>query len=219
MVKIIQRVFLVLVIVLGIAVGFQWKNYQEKIEFRDDALLYFEEKDYQKTISYLEEGLKNITIFGKDIDEDMTCYLAESHFQLGQYEEAIGIYQSLIKKNPSDKKYYFLMAETYQSMEDREKEISYYKKGWENTEDPDFLTKICDTYVEIENYKEALVYAKKGIELKGDRSADFLFKMIVIYEKWNDYDSAYKTAMEYCEQYPEDEKGQKELKFLTTRIS
>ena len=43
-------------------------------------------------------------------------------------------------------------------------------------------------------------------------------KEIVIYEKSNDYQSAYDTALEYNKRYPEDEKGQKELKFLETRI-
>ena len=49
------------------------------------ALLYFKEEDYSKTISYLEEALKRKSVFAREIDLDMTCYLAESHYQLKEY--------------------------------------------------------------------------------------------------------------------------------------
>jgi hypothetical protein len=70
----------------------------------------------------------------------------------------------------------------------------------------------------VKKYKKALKYAKQGVDLEGEESREFLFKEIVIYEKCNDYQSAYDTALEYTKRYPEDEKGQKELKFLETRI-
>ena len=45
--KIIIRVAIAAVILLaGIGV-FQWHNYQQKVEYRKEALLYFKEEDYQ----------------------------------------------------------------------------------------------------------------------------------------------------------------------------
>ena len=44
--KIIIRVVIAAVILLaGIGV-FQWHNYQQKVEYRKEALLYFKEEDY-----------------------------------------------------------------------------------------------------------------------------------------------------------------------------
>ena len=84
--KIIIRVVIAAVILLaGIGV-FQWHNYQQKVEYRKEALLYFKEEDYSKTISYLGQALKLQSVFAGKLDLDMTCYLAESHYQLKEYE-------------------------------------------------------------------------------------------------------------------------------------
>ena len=86
--KIIIRVVIAAVILLaGIGV-FQWHNYQQKVEYRKEALLYFKEEDYSKTISYLGQALKLQSVFAGKLDLDMTCYLAESHYQLKEYDEA-----------------------------------------------------------------------------------------------------------------------------------
>ena len=61
--KIIIRVAIAAVILLaGIGV-FQWHNYQQKVEYRKEALLYFKEEDYSKTISYLGQALKLQSVF------------------------------------------------------------------------------------------------------------------------------------------------------------
>ena len=96
--KIIIRVVIAAVILLaGIGV-FQWHNYQQKVEYRKEALLYFKEEDYSKTISYLGQALKLQSVFAGKLDLDMTCYLAESHYQLKEYDEAEKIVDILDKK-------------------------------------------------------------------------------------------------------------------------
>ena len=86
--KIIIRGAIVVVILLAGTGIFQWHNYQQKIEYRKEALLYFKEEDYSKTISYLGQALKLQSVFAGKLDLDMTCYLAESHYQLKEYDEA-----------------------------------------------------------------------------------------------------------------------------------
>ena len=67
--KIIIRVAIAAVILLaGIGV-FQWHNYQQKVEYRKEALLYFKEEDYSKTISYLGQALKLQSVFAGKLDE------------------------------------------------------------------------------------------------------------------------------------------------------
>ncbi len=218
MFKIIRRILVVIVLVLGIAGYFQWNHYQEILKARDNALLYFSEEDYEKAIEYLQEGLEGISFFGDSTQDDMNCYLAESYYQLGNYENAIKIYNKLLKKHPKDKIYYLLKGEVYEATGDTEQAVEVYLKGWEKTEDSDFLKKVCDSYIDSEDYETALQYAEEGAEVNEDSAKEFMFKKIIIYEKLKDYESAYQIAKEYTEQYPDDENGQKEYKFLSTRI-
>ncbi len=218
MFKIVRRVLIVMVFVLGIAGYFQWNHYQENIKVRDNALLYFAEEDYEKAIQYLEEGLKGISFLGKNIQNDMNCYLAESYFQLENYDKAIKIYDKLIAKYPKEKMYYFLKGEAYQAKKDTKQAVKVYLKGWKKTKNPDFLSKVCDSYIASKNYKKALQYAEDGAAASEDSTMEFMFKKIIIYEKLGDYQSACSAAKEYVDQYPDDEKGQKEYKFLSTRI-
>lgn len=218
MAKYIRRALIVIVIILAIFTAFQWRGYQKKMACRKDAMLYFEEHDYKKTIDYLKKGLDHATVFGKEIDVDMTSYLAECYYQLGEYPDSIKVCDNLIKKHPNNIEIYLLKGENYLAQEDTKAAVSTYEKGWKKTKSTEFLQKICDTYMENGDFKEALKYAKQGAESGSKETADFLFKEIVIYENANDYLSAYENAQKYVELYPEDEKGIKELKFLTTRV-
>ena len=216
--KIIRIVIIIILAVLLALGGFQWRNYHKKSQYRENALLYFKEKDYQKSVDYLEKGLKQMSVFGDDMDEDMSCYLAESYYQLGEYEQASQVYDGLLDKNPGEQKYFLLKAEALIALGSRQEAISLYEKGWEETGSTVFLREICDCYIEEKEYEKALDYARMGVEAEKGDSPAFLFKEIVIYEKCNDYQAAYEAALEYTTRYPEDEKGQRELKFLETRI-
>lgn len=218
MFKLIQRLLLLLLLVAVGAGVLQWNNYHKMIECRDNALLYFEENDFEKSIHYLEEGLHHVSFIGSNMKDDMECYLAESYFQLGEYEKAVDLYNGLLRKNSSVKEYYFLKAEAYESMGEMEKALGVCRDGWEETSETVFLSKICDNYIKSKNYEQALIYARKGVEVQGADASEFLFKEIVIYEKAEDYQAAYEAAQEYNQLYPDDEKGQRELKFLSTRI-
>ena len=216
--KIIRISVIILLAVLIALGGFQWRNYHKKSQCRENALLYFKEKDYEKAISYLRDGLKQLSVFGDDMDEDMSSYLAESYYQLGEYEKAAEVYDGLLDKHPQEQKYFMLKAESLIAMGKREDAIKLYEKGWKETKSTVFLREICDCCIQEKDYEKALEYARLGVDSEKENSSEFLFKEIVIYEKSNDYQSAYETALEYTTLYPDDEKGQKELKFLETRI-
>ena len=137
--KIIIRVVIAAVILLaGIGV-FQWHNYQQKVEYRKEALLYFKEEDYSKTISYLGQALKLQSVFAGKLDLDMTCYLAESHYQLKEYDEAEKIYDKLINNDSKNAQYYILKGECLAKSGDAKAAVKVYEQGWNSTNDTDFL--------------------------------------------------------------------------------
>lgn len=216
--KIIVRVAIVVVILLAGTGIFQWHNYQQKLEYRKEALLYFKEEDYSKTISYLEKALKLHSAFAGKLDLDMTCYLAESHYQLKDYDKAEKIYNKLINNDSKNVQYYILKGECVAKSGDVESAVKVYEQGWNHTQDTDFLEKICEIYVKQKDYENALVYIQKGIDQGGESKASFMYGKIVIYEKAQEYDKAYEVAQKYVKLYPDDEAGKKEYTFLSTRI-
>ena len=147
--RLLRGIIAAAVVLLVIAGFWQWREYSAKKELRDNALLYFKEQDYSKTIQYLEEALNRHSLLAGSLDHDMTCYLAESYYQLADYEKAEEIYDSLIAADPGESRYYQLKGRCAREAGDYERAMEIYKQGWEKTEDSLFLKDICDIYLEI----------------------------------------------------------------------
>ncbi|MCD8020623.1 MAG: tetratricopeptide repeat protein [Clostridiales bacterium] len=206
------------VVIAGIAAAvWQWNLYEQKLELREEALLYFEEEDYSKTIRYLESALEKNSILAGSLDNDMTCYLTESYYQLEDYAEAENIYDTLLKENNSAR-YYQLKGRCAREAEEYDRAVSIYMEGWENTGETDFLQLVCEIYVEQEQFEQALEVVQQGISAEGDSKQEFMYLEVIIYEKSQDYSAAYEAVCAYCDLYPEDDDAQKERTFLSTRI-
>ena len=64
----------------------------------------------------------------------------------------------------------------------------------------------------------ALVYIGEGLALEGNQGKQELyFNEIVAYERKLDFVMAREKCRAYAERYPTDQRGQKELTFLSTR--
>lgn len=213
------RILAVLLVICLAGLGFlQWRTYQKKKELRSDALLYFKEEDYTKSIEYLEKALGLKTIFGAKLDQDIKCYLAESCYRMEDYERAEELYHNLQENEQDNPLFYLLEGQCASSYGNYEKAMQIFKKGWENTKDPAFISEICEMYISQNKYDEALSYARQGIGDDGTADAELMYDLIIIYEKSLDYKAAYDAAKDYCKKYPEDERGKKELIFLSSRI-
>lgn len=216
--NIIRRTILVVLLVL-LAVGyFQWNAFQQKTELREEALLYFKEEDYSKTIQYLGQALDKKSVFGNKIDQDMRCYMAESYYQLEQFDKAEEVYDQLLKSSEKEMKYYLLKGRCYQAEEKYDKAVEVFENGYEKTGDSEFLKQICDLYLEQGEYEQALAYADKGIKAGGDSKKELMYQKVIIFEKSQDYQAAYDAVCEYCELFPDDANAEKEMVFLSTRI-
>ena len=216
--KIIRRTLIVFLLVALAAGYFQWNAYGQKTELREEALLYFKEEDYSKTIKYLQQALDKKSLFSEKIDHDMKCYMAESYYQLGLYEEAEEIYDQLLKSSQKEKKYYLLKGRCFQAEEKYDEAVKTFEAGYEKTQESEFLKRICDLYMEQGEYDQALVYAEKGIQAGGESKKELMYQKVIIYEKSQDYQAAYDAVSEYCELFPEYKNAEKEMVFLSTRI-
>ena len=226
MIKVIARILLVLLVVGGAFVFFEYRQYNNKVEKREEALQYFKDEDYAQSIRLLEEALEDKNLFSEKIDKDMKCYLAESYCLFQEYDKASELYDQMIEANPRQVSYYILQGECQTAAGDAgENKARYYQAaqktyelGYEKTGDLDFLKRLCQLCLDVENYDAALSYADQGIKEGGDRSGDFLFCKVVIYEKQQDYEAAFRAAADYVKACPDDERGQKEYAFLASRV-
>lgn len=181
-------------------------------------MIYFDEEDYQKSCQIFEDAMKMKCIFGDNLKKEMLCYQADGYYGLGEYDKAIEIYTALLKDNKNNKSLYLMQGACYQEAGDLGKAIDVYNAGWDKTKDIIFLKKLSKICIDLKDYDAALSYIKVGTKEGGEDIQEFLFDKIVIYERQLDYEKAYDAALEYCEKYPEDEKGRKERIFLSTRV-
>ena len=215
----IIRIALLLLIIIGAASGVYLKHSREiKLDMRDEALLYFREEDYEKAIDCFEKAGARKTLFSDEIDTDINCYLAESYRQLGEYEEALDLYDMMLRWSPSNKRFYILKGDCLEKNGQDEEAVECYEEGYQKTGDADFLLKLCKASMSKKDYKSAHKYANKGLKKEKESKASFLFEKIVIYEKEQKYKKAWQTAKKYVKLYPDDKKGRKEYIFLSTRI-
>ncbi|MFQ9748150.1 MAG: tetratricopeptide repeat protein [Anaerobutyricum soehngenii] len=104
----------------------------------------------------------------------MTCYLAESHYQLKEYDEAEKIYDKLINNDSKNAQYYILKGECLAKSGDAKAAVKVYEQGWNHTQDTQIFWRKSVRYsVEQKDYDNALKYVQKGIEQGGESKVRF----------------------------------------------
>ena len=198
--------------------GYQGHERSKQTELFEEASVYFKEEDYKKAIQLFEEAEEHGNIFSGSLNEEMLHYQAEAYMNLGEYEKAIEIYDHFIKEKPTESMNYMLKGYCYSQGKEYEKAAETYKEAYEKTGDGEFLLKLCNMYIATEDYEKALTLIEENRKTKDEESGkELLFSEVVIYEKQQDYASAYEKAKEYVEAYPDDEAGKKEMEFLESR--
>lgn len=215
--KIIAGSILIFLIFAGF-MGYQASEKGKQTEIYEEAAVFFNEADYKKAIQYFEEAREHDNLFTGDLKDEISYYQAEAYMNLGQTEEAIDIYNHFIGKNPREEMNYALKGYCLTSSKMYEEAAICYQSAYEATGKGEFLVRLCNLYLSMEDYESATEVIGKADQVKEDDAVKELkFLEIVIYEKQLEYGKAYEAAEDYCENYPEDEKGKKERDFLESR--
>lgn len=214
--KIIILLILGLAAVLGL-LAYQGHEKSVQDELYEEAYIFFEEADYKKAIQYLSEAEEHNNLFSGSLKEEILYYKADSHLQLEEYEEAIAIYDELLAENPKEIMNYLLKGYCLSRSGAKEDAASVYETGYVETKDPEILARLCNLHISMEDYEAAQKVIEMAEELKGEEAKELRFLEIVICEKQLDYGKAYEAAVKFCEDYPDDERGQKEKTFLESR--
>ena len=216
-----KKIIAVIVLLFAALIGFFVYQVNEKMtqdELYAEAAVFFQEEDYKKAIQFFEETSEHNNLFSGNLKEDLSYYQAEAHMKLGEYEEALEIYDAMIHEDGKDSIPYVMKAYCLIGMEEEETAASIYKEGYEKTKDTELLYYLANQYITMEQYEDAgnVIHTYQNIKDE-DVARKLAFLEIVVYEKQQQYDKAYEAATAYCEKYPEDEAGQKEKTFLESR--
>lgn len=215
-----KKIIAVIVLLFAVLIGgivYQVNEKTAQDELYEEATVFFREKDYKKAIQYFEEAKEHNNLFSGGMKDDLFYYQAEAHMKLEEYEEAMEIYDAIIKESPKESIPYMMKAYCLIGYGEPESAGSIYQKGYENTKNPEFLYYQANQYVTMEQFEDARYIIDTYRNVDETVGKQLAFLEIVVYEKQQDYETAYEKAAAFCEKYPEDEQGRKERDFLESR--
>lgn len=85
------------------------ENGENKEEaYRGDGLAYMGEKDYAKAVTTFKKALSYDDLTPGAMANDINHYMAVAYYKLGQYDDAIAVYDAIIDLKPKDEEAMFL---------------------------------------------------------------------------------------------------------------
>lgn len=161
---------------------------------------------------YLQKALD---IRGDTVEDDY--HRGRIYYYLGEYEKAQAELTAPVEQKHEESMY--LMGQVYLALGDNTHAKNIYDQI--RTEYGD-SARCCNGLAMCgmaeENYDQALEWIAQGLSMQGNEGKQELyFNEMVCYERKLDFETAKQKAQEYVQNYPSDEEGQKELKFLQSR--
>lgn len=162
---------------------------------------------------YLQQVLNNETTDSEDAYQKGCIY-----YYLGDYEKAASVLAKPVEEKME--KAMLLMGQVYLAQNDTQSAwvvYQQYKEKFGETAESYNGIALCD--IADGDYDAALQDIQTGLSLDVSDSSkrDLLYNEIVVYEKKQDFETAKQKASEFMQLYPDDEAGQKEYDFLSTR--
>ena len=112
-----------------------------------------------------------------------------------------------------------LMGRVYLKLDDTSHaRVMYQNYGEKYGETPESINGLVLCDIAEGSYDSALSNIERGLALDGEKGKQELaFNAIAALEKKGDFVSAKEKAAAYVQEYPADEKGQREYEFLQSR--
>jgi tetratricopeptide (TPR) repeat protein len=175
------------------AIGINTKNiwykqmlaqiYQQSKKFEEAAQLYTELlKDDPENQQYLytkavlfanaqkyDEAIKTYKVLESKtgINEQISVEIQQLYIANGQVDKAFGEIEKLIRDNPSEPKYYGLLADLYQSQGDSINALKNYNKIIEMDPESGFVHfSLANYYLEHKDFEKSFEETKKGFSSK-----------------------------------------------------
>lgn len=172
-----------------------------QLAYRGAGIACLGKGDYENAITYFTKALKESKGKVKELEKDISYYLAEAEYGNGNTEEAIEIYTNLLHLDEKNTDGYYLRGVAYlsgenlnQSKEDFDKAILLNKNEY------NLYILISENLIESGYTSEANEYLKQALEIGGDKVDNYSGRGKIYY-----YLGEYDTALSELKQA--NEKG------------
>ncbi len=179
---------------------YQGASVYNKKAFLELACLHKERKQYEKSIFYLKEYLKN------DNDEDVRLLLSEVLYLDGNSREALTVLNRLVKRSKNHIIYVYIGL-AYEDLGKYPLALKAYKKSLEYRTNTIALYRSGKIYLGMKDYDEAIKFFEKLIKLDASMRIAY-YHLGAAYLNKKDFIKAYKYLSRAIKFYPKD----KELK-------
>ena len=144
--------------------------------------------DYGAAVDEFTAALSSNKGYVKDMDIDISYYLAVSQYRLGDVKGANDTYSSIIALFPDEAEAYFLRGRTYLAMQDTDNAKSDFDKAVKlSPDDPDLYIQIYEALTDAGLADEGERYLKNAMELNTKLSS---FQKGRLYYCMGDYERA-----------------------------
>lgn len=125
-----------------------------ELTYRGMGLAYMGIGDYAKAISSFQNALASADMFPGDLEYDINYYMAICYYKLGEYEDAISVYDSIINLVPKARDAYYLRGSMKLYLDDVEGAMNDFNEA--TSIDKDDYGMYLDVYQCMESlgYKE-----------------------------------------------------------------
>ena len=135
----------------------------DKYQFKDLLELSFFASitGYTKTSSYIKENFNQSLKYDNDNDKEDLLSLAETHFENGQFEEAIKILLELLELNPNDNYILYMLGYCYEEKRQYKEALKYFLKA--NKDWIEFYKEFANKLLEFKNNRKELINKLKSV--------------------------------------------------------
>ncbi len=184
-----------------------------------DYGLYIDVYSALKEQGYEQEGLVYLNKAMESDDKSMSAFdQGRLSFYLGNYTDARNYLENARSKGNRGEEVFLLLGQSYEALNDSAYALTLYEEYIKESPSAAIYNQMGLCYAGKGDYENALASFEKGLSVEGNAYRQELsYNQIVAYENLGDFDSAKKLMKTYLEQYPDDERAQREYEFLQTR--
>lgn len=104
---------------------------EDKLLYRAEGMIYLQKSDYNAAKECFLKALSESNGIIKDIDIDISYYLAVAQYKKGDYKDAIDTYNAILGLEEKEADAYYLRGKAYLASGDKDKAIQDYDKAIE----------------------------------------------------------------------------------------
>ncbi len=196
------------------------EDFNKSLELdKDDYSLYIDIYNALKESGYEGKGIEYLNMAVEQENDKMSGYdKGRLYFCLGNFTYARNYLEQARSDGNKTEEVLLLLGQSYEALNDSNYALTLYEEYVKETPSAAIYNQMGICYAAQGDYENSLAAFENGLKTEGSAYRQELsYNRIVAYENLGDFENAKKYMKEYLEDYPDDERAQREYEFLQTR--